>query len=96
MFRLLLILGLAIFANANSLTVQNGQIKAHTEVFGDSEINPTTKNVKDLSDKLKEIITKDYEVMKNASKEIIFNNLSAEIMSKNYQKIYERLLGLNK
>ena len=46
MFRLLLILGLVIFANANSLTVQNGEIKAHTEVFGDSEINPTTKDVK--------------------------------------------------
>ena len=46
MFRLLLILGLAIFANANNLTLQNGEIKAHTEVFGDSEINPTTKDVK--------------------------------------------------
>jgi polyisoprenoid-binding protein YceI len=46
MFRLLLILGLVIFANANSLTVQNGEIKAHTEVFGDSEINPATKNIK--------------------------------------------------
>lgn len=46
MFKLLVILSLALFANANSLTVQNGEIKAHTEVFGDSEINPTTKNVK--------------------------------------------------
>lgn len=66
------------------------------EINIDSSLLFETKNVKDLSDKLKEIITKDYEVMKNASKEIIFNNLSAEIMSKNYQKIYERLLGLNK
>lgn len=46
MFKLLVILSLALFANANNLTVQNGEIKAHTEVFGDSEINPTTKNVK--------------------------------------------------
>ncbi len=46
MFKLLVILSLALFVNANSLTVQNGEIKAHTEVFGDSEINPTTKNVK--------------------------------------------------
>ena len=46
MFRLLIILSLGLFANANSLTVQNGEIKAHTEVFGDSEINPATKNIK--------------------------------------------------
>ena len=46
MFKLLVILSLALFANANNLTVQNGEIKAHTNVFGDSEINPTTKNVK--------------------------------------------------
>ncbi len=46
MFKLLVILSLALFANANNLTVQNGEIKAHTEVFGDSEINPTTKSVK--------------------------------------------------
>ncbi len=46
MFKLLVILSLGLFASANNLTVQNGEIKAHTEVFGDSEINPTTKNVK--------------------------------------------------
>ncbi len=46
MFKLLIILSLALFANANNLTVQNAEIKAHTNVFGDSEINPTTKNVK--------------------------------------------------
>ncbi len=46
MFKLLIILGLSLFASANSLMVQNGEIKAHTEVFGDSEINPSTKNVK--------------------------------------------------
>ena len=46
MFKLLVILSLALFANATNLTVQNGEIKAHTEVFGDSEINPTTKSVK--------------------------------------------------
>lgn len=66
------------------------------EINTDSSLLFETKNVKDLSDKLKEIITKDYEIMNNASKEIVFNNLSAEIMSKNYQKIYKRLLGLNK
>jgi len=46
MFKLLVILSLGLFASASSITVQNGEIKAHTEVLGDSEINPTTKNVK--------------------------------------------------
>ena len=46
MFKLLIILGLVLGANATSINVQSGEIKAHTEVFGDSEINPTTKNVK--------------------------------------------------
>ena len=46
MFKLLVILGLVLGANASSINVQSGEIKAHTEVFGDSEINPTTKNVK--------------------------------------------------
>lgn len=48
MFKLLVILSLALFANANNLTVQNGEIKAHTEVFGDSEINLQTTNLKSL------------------------------------------------
>ena len=46
MFKLLVILGLVLGANASSINVQSGEIKAHTEVFGDSEINPATKNVK--------------------------------------------------
>ena len=46
MFKLLVILGLVLGANATSINVQSGEIKAHTEVFGDSEIKPTTKNVK--------------------------------------------------
>ena len=46
MFKLLIILSLALFASASSLVVQKGEIKAHTEVFGDSEINPATKNIK--------------------------------------------------
>ncbi len=46
MFKLLVILGLVLGANATSINVQIGEIKAHTEVFGDSEINPTTKSIK--------------------------------------------------
>ena len=46
MFKIVLLLILGLGAFANNLIVQNAQIKAHTEVFGDSEINPSTKNVK--------------------------------------------------
>ena len=41
---LLIILSFSLYAN--NLSVVTGEIKAHTEVFGDSEINPTTKEVK--------------------------------------------------
>ena len=46
MFKLLIVLSLVLFANASNLSVQNGEVIAHTEVFGDSQINPTTKDVK--------------------------------------------------
>ncbi|MCR8709299.1 YceI family protein [Aliarcobacter butzleri] len=41
---LLIVLSFSLYAN--NLSVVTGEIKAHTEVFGDSEINPTTKEVK--------------------------------------------------
>lgn len=46
MFKILLVLAFSLIAWAGNVNVANGEIKAHTEVFGDSEINPTTKNVK--------------------------------------------------
>jgi polyisoprenoid-binding protein YceI len=46
MFKVLVLICLGLFASASSLSVSNGSIQAHTEVFGDSEINPTTKEVK--------------------------------------------------
>ena len=46
MFKILVILSLTLFASANNLTVQNGEITAHTEVLGDNQINPSTKDVK--------------------------------------------------
>lgn len=58
MYKLALILILSLGAFANSLTITQGEITAHTEVFGDSEINPATKDVKvDLSidDKIESI-----------------------------------------
>ena len=46
MFRILITTTLmAICTFANILQVQEGQIKAHTEVFGDSTIDPATKNI---------------------------------------------------
>jgi len=48
MFKILLILSLGLIAFASNLNVQKGEIIAHTEVFGDSEINPATKEVKSL------------------------------------------------
>ncbi len=46
MFKILLVLAFSLVAWAGNLSIAKGEIKAHTEVFGDSEINPTTKNVK--------------------------------------------------
>ena len=46
MYKLLVMLILALGVSANTLNIQNGEIIAHTEVFGDSQINPTTKVVK--------------------------------------------------
>jgi len=46
MFRILITtVIMAICTFANVLQVQEGQIKAHTEVFGDSTIDPSTKNI---------------------------------------------------
>lgn len=70
-------------------------IPPHVEI---NEINTNSsllfepKDVKGLSEKLKEVMVKNYEIMSKASKEIVFENLSAEIMSKNYQKIYKKLI----
>jgi polyisoprenoid-binding protein YceI len=46
MFKILITTVLmAICTFANTLQVQEGLIKAHTEVFGDSTINPQTKHI---------------------------------------------------
>lgn len=46
MYKLLVMLILALGVSANTLNIQKGEIIGHTEVFGDSQINPTTKDVK--------------------------------------------------
>ena len=48
MFKIALFLILSLGAFANDLSIIKGEIKAHTEVFGDSEINPQTTNLKSL------------------------------------------------
>ncbi|TLP39182.1 YceI family protein [Arcobacter arenosus] len=45
MYKLVLILFVSLLVNANELYLKNGQIKAHTEVFGDSTIDPQTKKI---------------------------------------------------
>ena len=45
MFRLVLVALMAIFANAYDLRLDGGHIIAHTEVLGDSKIDPLTKNI---------------------------------------------------
>lgn len=45
MYKLVIVLFLVLFANANELVLENGQINAHTEVFGDSTIDPQTKKI---------------------------------------------------
>jgi polyisoprenoid-binding protein YceI len=45
MHKLLMLVFLSVFAFANNLVLQNGQIEAHTEVFGDSQINPKTQSI---------------------------------------------------
>ena len=62
------------------------------EINKNSSILFETKNTEELTSKIKEITTKDYEQMSSAAKEIIYEHLNAEIMSKNYQKIYSKLL----
>lgn len=62
------------------------------EINRNSSLLFETKDVQGLSKKIIEIINSDYETMSKASKEIVFYNLSAEIMSGNYQKVYDALL----
>lgn len=45
MFKVFSLLLLAVFVNGATLTISQGEIQAHTEVFGDSTINPSSKNV---------------------------------------------------
>jgi glycosyltransferase involved in cell wall biosynthesis len=65
------------------------------ELSNESSILFKTKNGKELSTKLQQIITKKYELMSRASSEIIKNNLSANLMSMQYQEIYLSLLDSN-
>ncbi|XOB62177.1 YceI family protein [Campylobacterota bacterium DY0563] len=45
MYKLIFVLLLSIVANATTLNLVNGKIQAHTEVFGDSTINPETEKI---------------------------------------------------
>ncbi|RXJ65819.1 hypothetical protein CRV08_14235 [Halarcobacter ebronensis] len=45
MYKLVFVCLLALFVNAKELTLVNGEINAHTEVFGDSTIDPKTEKI---------------------------------------------------
>ena len=45
MFKLVFICFLALLSYANEVSLMDGEIKAHTEVFGDSTIDPITKQI---------------------------------------------------
>ena len=45
MSKILIILCLSLAAIASSLNIKKGEIIAHTEVFGDSQISPSTKEI---------------------------------------------------
>ena len=45
MSKILIILCLSLASIASSLNIKKGEIIAHTEVFGDSQINPSTKEI---------------------------------------------------
>jgi len=44
-FKLVLVLLFALYTNASPLELLEGKIQAHTEVFGDSTINPETSSI---------------------------------------------------
>lgn len=48
MYKVALFLILSLGAFASNLNIVKGEIKAHTEIFGDSEINPQTTHIKSL------------------------------------------------
>jgi polyisoprenoid-binding protein YceI len=63
MFKILVILSLGLAAVAANLNVQKGEVIAHTEVFGESQINPTSKSIKaelTIDDKIESIKGKIY------------------------------------
>ena len=45
MFKLVLVLLFALYTSASPLELLEGKIQAHTEVFGDSTINPKTSSI---------------------------------------------------
>ena len=63
MFKILVLLSLGLVGFAANLNVQKAEIIAHTEVFGDSQINPTTKNINavlTIDEKIESITGKIY------------------------------------
>lgn len=88
MFKVLLLLSLILGANASNINVQKGEIIAHTEVFGDSQINPATKEINALLS-----IDNDIESIKG---KIYFDTLSLVSSKKDRDKNMYELLNIEK
>lgn len=80
------------------LPVLLSDIPQHIEFFEiDSNIGDTYKlgNIDDLKKKFNEIIKKDWLILSDAAYKVVINNLTSEMMSRNYQNLYENLVKSN-
>ena len=88
MFKILIILSLAIAAFAANLNIQKGEIIAHTEVFGDSEINQSSKSIN-------AILTID-EKIESIKGKIYFETISLISQKEDRDKSMYELLNTDK
>lgn len=77
MHNLILLIIFSVFSFANNLVLQEGEIIAHTEIFGDSEIDSKTNKIKSIL-----TINKDIESIKGnisiMSSSLISDNLDRD------------------
>ncbi len=73
-------------------------IEPHREIFEYSNMSGKlfkTKDINSLANKINEIIEDNYKDMSRCALNVITNHLSAEIMSKKYQQLYEKIFEDN-
>ena len=80
------------------LPVILSDIEPHKEIFNENKgigLLFKTDIEQDFLDKLHKLTTMDYEKMSNAAKNVVEEKFSAQIMSKEYQKIYKSVVKLS-